>query len=170
MDSKIKIKMGPIEIEYEGSEAFLKEELPALLSAVSDLYKESGVTETTVNADPAPAPSPASSGGTVTEKTTSSLQATTGTVAARLGVKSGPELVLAAAARLTLSLGVESFSRAQLQEEMKSASPYYKQTYAKNLTGTLTRLLKDGKLFETAKNTYSLSASQRSSMEARLAQ
>lgn len=168
MESKIKIKMGPIEIEYEGSEAFLKEELPALLSAVSDLYKESGVTEAVVNAesDPVPAVSVAST----TEKTTGSLQATTGTIAARLGVKSGPELALAAAARLTLSLGIESFSRAQLLEEMKSASAYFKQTYNKNLSGTLTRLLKDGKLFETAKNTYSLSASQRSSMEARLAQ
>ncbi|EGQ8107541.1 hypothetical protein CGH72_23070 [Vibrio parahaemolyticus] len=166
MESKIKIKMGPIEIEYEGSEAFLKEELPALLSAVSDLYKESGVTEAVVNAEPDPAVSVAST----TEKTTGSLQATTGTIAARLGVKSGPELALAAAARLTLSLGIESFSRAQLLEEMKSASAYFKQTYNKNLSGTLTRLLKDGKLFETAKNTYSLSASQRSSMEARLAQ
>lgn len=167
MNSKIKIKMGPIEIEYEGSEAFLKEELPALLSAVSDLYKASGVIEDEVNFDAAPVSAVSVA---ATEKAMGSLQATTSTVAARLGVKSGPELALAAAARLTLSLGVESFSRAQLLEEMKSASAYFKQTYAKNLSGTLTRLLKDGKLFETAKNTYSLSASQRSNMEARLVQ
>lgn len=168
MESKIKIKMGPIEIEYEGSEAFLKEELPALLSAVSDLYKESGITEAAVNAEPDPVP--AVSVTSATEKTTSPLQATTGTIAARLGVKSGPELALAAAARLTLSLEIESFSRSQLLEEMKSASAYFKQSYNKNLSSILTRLLKDGKLFETAKNTYSLSAAQRSNMEARVAQ
>ena len=32
--SKIKIKMGPLEVEFEGSEAFLKAELPDLLAAV----------------------------------------------------------------------------------------------------------------------------------------
>jgi hypothetical protein len=42
MTSKIKIKMGAIEIDYEGSEEFLKEELPSLLKTVSDLYKSSG--------------------------------------------------------------------------------------------------------------------------------
>lgn len=39
--SKIRIKLGAIEVEYEGSESFLKEELLALLSAVSDLYQRS---------------------------------------------------------------------------------------------------------------------------------
>jgi hypothetical protein len=35
MTSKIRIKLGAIEVEYEGSEQFLKEELPQLLTAVS---------------------------------------------------------------------------------------------------------------------------------------
>ncbi len=35
MTSKIRIKLGPIEVEYEGSESFLKEELPYLLAAVA---------------------------------------------------------------------------------------------------------------------------------------
>ena len=45
MNSKIRIKLGPIEVEYEGSEAFLKEELPQLLTAVSDLYSKSNIAK-----------------------------------------------------------------------------------------------------------------------------
>ena len=37
--------MGAIEIEFEGSELFLKEELPELLEAVSRLYSEAGDLE-----------------------------------------------------------------------------------------------------------------------------
>lgn len=165
MDSKIKIKMGPIEIEYEGSEAFLKEELPALLSAVSDLYKESGVTDfvdTGATSSPAII-SPEATGSTGT------IQATTGSIAAKLGAKSGTDLIMAAAARLTLSLGLGSFSRSQITEEMKSASAYHKKTYVNNLTKYLNQLVKDGKLLETAKDTYALSASEKSSLEARIA-
>lgn len=32
--SRIRIKMGAIEVEYEGDESFLRDELPALLTAV----------------------------------------------------------------------------------------------------------------------------------------
>ena len=45
MTSKIRIKLGPIEVEYEGTESFLKEELPQLLEAVANLYKQSGIPE-----------------------------------------------------------------------------------------------------------------------------
>lgn len=164
MESKIKIKMGPIEIEYEGSEAFLKEELPALLAAVSDLYKESGITDPVdagESTGAAPAPASAGSKGTV--------QSTTGSIAAQLGAKSGPDLIMAAAARLTLSLGLGSFGRSQITAEMKSASAYYKKTYVNNLSKYLNQLVKDGKLLETAKDIYALSASAKSSLEARIA-
>jgi hypothetical protein len=43
MASRLKIKIGPVEVEYEGEEKFLKEELPALLKAVSNLHKASGL-------------------------------------------------------------------------------------------------------------------------------
>ncbi|UTW47719.1 hypothetical protein [Bacterioplanoides sp. SCSIO 12839] len=166
MDSKIKIKMGPIEIEYEGSEAFLKEELPALLSAVSDLYKESGVTEAPTAQEPVAAPVQNSS----VDASSSALQATTGSIAAQLGVKSGPDLILAAAARMTFSLGMDTFSRSQITEEMKTASAYFKKTHVNNLTKYLNQLVKDQKLLETSKNTYALSASAKSSIGARIAQ
>lgn len=166
MESKIKIKIGPIEIEYEGSEAFLKEELPALIAAVTNLHRESGISDSVET--PTPIIENNNSSDSIPKGNT--LNLTTGSIAARLNVKTGPELILAAAARLSLSLGQENFSRSQLSNEMKSASAYYKQTYMKNLTGSLNRLLKEDKLFEISKDKYSISASTRSDMESRLVQ
>src|SRR4030067_2424975 len=63
----------------------------------------------------------------------SSLQLTTGTIAARFNVKTGPDLVLAAATHLVLIKGKQSFNRQQIIDEIKSASSYYKQSYLNNL-------------------------------------
>lgn len=158
MTSKIRIKLGPIEVEYEGSETFLKEELPQLLSAVSELYSRSNIPKD-VNPDGNPPASP--SGGT--------LQGTTGTIAAKLTVKQGPDLILAAAARLHFVVGKQTFSRQEIIDEMKSATAYYKKTYLSNLTGYLNNLMKDGKLLEPSSGTYSLSASTQTDLKARLA-
>ena len=38
MNAKLRIKMGAVEVEYEGSDDFLKKELPELLKAVPELH------------------------------------------------------------------------------------------------------------------------------------
>jgi hypothetical protein len=177
--SKIKIKLGAIEVEYEGSETFLREELPALLSAVSDLYQKSHVgispTKDTIDAgsDSAPSNATNSSGaatlnGAATSNGTSNIGTTT-SIAARLKVQSGPDLAIAAAARLTLAEGRSVFTRKQLIAEMKSAPNYYRETYLKNLSGTVHRLLKDGKLNEPSTGNLALTPSCQSDLEAKLA-
>lgn len=160
MTSKIKIKLGAIEIEYEGSEEFLKEELPALLKAVSDLYKSSGalIEEVRPPANPATGSSVANN-----------IQGTTATLAAKLGGGSGPDLAMCAAARLTFVSNKEKFHRKELLEEMKSASNYYNSNYAKNLTVLLGNLVKAGKLMEPSKDNYSLSADSLKNIGAQLA-
>lgn len=167
--SKIKIKLGAIEIEYEGSETFLKEELPQLLTAVSDLYaKSQGAFDALV-----PEANPASfqeSGGNSIQGSASrkKIEATTGSIAAKLSVKTGPELAMAAAARLTLVLNTPTFARQKLLEEMKTASAYYKATYLNNLTGTLHRLVSDGKLNEPSQGNFALTASSLKDLEQRI--
>jgi hypothetical protein len=165
MTIKIRMKMGPIEIEYEGSENFLKEELPELLRAVSKLYKESGLTDKSYSKMTKP------DDQTVTEKEQpAQLEATTGSIAAKLQCKTGPDLILAAASRLTFVLGKEKFTREDLIKEMKSASSYYKKTYSGgNLTKYLSNLLKKCKLNEPSQNNYSLSASEISEIGAKIA-
>lgn len=149
--SKIKIKFGAIEVEYEGSETFLKEELPLLLAAVSDLYSKSKGALDSTTAESFPI-------ATATQPSADQkkIEATTGSIAAKLIVKSGPDLVLAAAARLTFVLGLMTFSRQKLADEMKTASAYYKRTYLGNLTQSLNNLVKEGKLNEPTKGNYAL--------------
>jgi hypothetical protein len=163
MTSKIKIKLGPVEVEYEGSEEFLKKELPDLLSAISQLYKESGISTLPTPAFGEQHPIGQLGGSS------STVVGTTGTIAAKMSVSSGPELAIAAAARLMLGLGQGSFTRDQLLTEMKNASSYYKKSYGSNLSNILGRLVKSGKLVETAKDTYALSASTKSDLETRIA-
>ena len=165
MTSKIRIKMGPIEIEYEGSETFLKVELPELLGAVSNLYKESGLC----SKPSLETPEPISTGGTeITQPPP--IEATTGSIAAKLQCKTGPDLVMAAAARLTFVLEKDKFTRDDLLEEMKTASAYYNKNYSGgNLTKYLSTLMKNGKINEPSKNTYSLTASTKTEIGAKIA-
>lgn len=164
MTSKIKIKMGPIEIEYEGSEEFLKKELPALLEAVSDLYNKSAPQQMTTQESV-----DSGSLGAAAAPTNGTVQGTTSTLAAKLGGSTGPDLAMTAAARLTFVLNRDTFTRKELLDEMKTATAYYKPTYSGNFTATLTRLVKENKLMESAKNTYSLSADSRTAIGAKLA-
>lgn len=160
MTSKIKIKMGAIEIEYEGSESFLKEELPALLTAVSDLYKSSG---------------PLTIASNIKDETidisglNKKFEGTTATLAAKLGGGSGPELLMSAAARIHFVLNKEKFHRKELLEEIKTASNYYKPAYMSNLTSLLNGLVKTGKFMEPSKDNYSLSADSLKNIGAKLA-
>ena len=159
MTSKIKIKLGPVEVEYEGSEDFLKKELPELLSAISKLYRDSGITESERSED-----IPATLGGIG-----QNVVVTTGTIAAKLKATTASDLALAAAARMIFGGGQESFTRDQLLKEMKTATSYFKKSYTSNLTKTLNSLVKSGKFVEIASNTYALSANTKSELGAQLA-
>ncbi|MFS2047475.1 hypothetical protein ACEN9J_38175 [Variovorax sp. Varisp41] len=163
--SKIKIKLGPIEVEYEGSEDFLRVELPALLSAVAELYQKSNIAPPTTNDAAAPLQQPAPASVDAGQ-----LQMTTGTIAARLQVKSGSELVLAAAAHLALVKRLPTFSRQTLIDEMRTATSHFKQTYVNNLSRALYTLTKESKLNEPSKNTYALTAAAEKDLRASLAQ
>jgi hypothetical protein len=156
MESKIRIKLGPIEVEYEGSEVFLKEELPNLIRIVSELYKTS-------NIPPNDSIENGPSGGA------GKIQLSTGSIAAKLSCSSGPDLLLAAAAHFTFSKEKESFTRQQLLSEIKTAKAYFKKSYTANLTSLLNGLVKGGKLNEPVAGTFALTADTIKDLEARLA-
>ena len=81
----------------------------------------------------------------------------------------GPDLIIAAAARMTFVLEKSAFSRQEIIDEMKTASAYYKKSYLGNLTPYINTLMKDGKLLEPSTGTYSLSATAQADLKARLA-
>jgi hypothetical protein len=148
MESKIRIKLGAIEVEYEGSEAFLKKELPDLMKSITELYKS---VRTLVE-------QPEEQGGDFEQKR---IKLSTKSIAAKLNCSSGRKLVIAAASHLTLTKNQDSFTRKQLLSEMQSASGYYKKTYADNLSNCLKGLLKDDTLTEPSGGNYSLSEQKR---------
>lgn len=158
MTSKVKIKAGAIEIEFEGSEEYMKDELPALvellcsIGPVSENQEEEESQELPASTDPSK----------------QKLQLTTNTIAAKLNVKKGGELVLAACAHLTLVKGADTFSRSNILAEMKLANNYYKETMSKNLSNTLKTLVKQNKLLETATDRYALQAGVKTQLETQL--
>jgi hypothetical protein len=162
LSSKLRIRIGEVEIDYEGTEEFLKQELPQLLKTAMELHKAAG---------------PPQSGDKAKKKGSGAAEGagdvptlTTGSIAAKLGSKSGSDLLLAAAAHLALVKKVEPFSRPQLLAEMQEATSYYKTSYSANLSKYIkTALLKDGPLSETARNSFALKAATRTEMEKKLA-
>lgn len=162
MSSKLRIRIGEVEIEYEGTEEFLTQDLPRLLKTAMELRQLSagsisGGTGKT-----------GATGGSAGASKLASL--TTGSIAAKLGAKSGSDLLKAAAAHLALVKNEQAFSRQQLLSEMQDATSYYKKSYSPNLTKYIkTALQKEGFLSEIAKNSYALTAGARADLEKKLA-
>jgi hypothetical protein len=153
MTSKIRIRMGPVELEYEGSDEFLSDEVPKLLAGLSELCAR------------IPTPTGDDEGG----QKPSSVAGTTADFAARLGCKSGPDLAVAASARLTLGAAKTSFSRKELLDEMKSATGHYKATYSNNLSKIIKTLMGNSTLREVKPGTYALSADKAKELKKKLA-
>lgn len=164
MSSKIKIKIGSVEVEFEGSEEFLKDELLKLTSSVLELYRESGLV--------------AGEGETfepsLEEKEKNALkvgkiQGTTGTIASKLNCTAGKCLIIAACAHLTFVAHHQSFTRKEILDKMKTAKNHFKTSYRDNLTSYLNTLINEGKLNEISTDTYALREPVRKELEQKLA-
>lgn len=156
--AKVRIKIGSIEIEYEGADSFGKEEVLSLFAEVLKAHKQILPEE----------PTDTTSAKNLAAANKQNL-GTTGTLAAKLNVKSGPDLIVAACARLAFGAGKEFFSRKEITQEMQTATGYYKNTYLNNLTAYLQSLVKEQKLVESSTDTYALHATFRKELEGKLA-
>lgn len=122
MTSKLHIRVGKVEIRFEGSEEFIKDELVALVSAVAELT----VDQEFDGGDDSHEDAGADRNGRGGES--GGIVGTTNTIAAKVGGKTGPELAMAAAAHITFVRKQDRFSRSELLREMQSASSYYKKS------------------------------------------
>lgn len=157
MSIKIKIKVGQVEVEFEGSEEFFSKELPVLLKNISSL---SASVPPIPSLDPPNNPPPPGGG---------QIQMTTNSIAAKLAVKSGSDLLVAAAAHLALVKSASTFTRQQILKEMKTATSYFKKSYSTNFTKYLKTITDAGTLIESAANAYALSAAKKADLEKKLA-
>jgi hypothetical protein len=150
--TKLVLKCGDIDVEYEGPEEFLKEELPKLIKAVAELR----------SAGPArkQAPAGADTGGADTEASVSTL-------AQRLSVSNGPELIMAAALSLARG-GVGSFTKKLLRDKIREAKTFYKATYSNNFDNYIAGLIKKGRLNHSGGNNYALPENEQTALEKKL--
>ena len=160
--ANIKIKLGILELDCEGPEEFLKAEVPNFLKLALETHRQ------LPTAVVSPASAPASMRQNGHENTKEAIQGTTETIAAKIGVKKGPDLAVAAAARLVFVLGKDSFSRDELHSEMKSATAYYTKSHLGNLTQTLQSLVKAGTFNGISTDNYALSANAKTDLEAKI--
>jgi hypothetical protein len=157
--SKIRIRVGQVEVEYEGEHAYLTTGLPKLIESLIELG-DGDAGEDDPAADNADDAAPKAKKSAVTD--------TVAAVAARLDVKTGPDLVMAAAAQLTFVAGHDTFSRKVLLKAMRSATSYYQQSYRSNLSKILKTLLTGRRLTEPSSGMFALTAHERKQLEAKL--
>jgi hypothetical protein len=149
-ETKFRLKTSSLELEFEGEQAFLKEELLAIVDAL---------LQQGVSAEDHDVPEQHPAGAET------SLGVSTSTIAGRLAAQSGPDLILAACAHLTFVGNRDVFSRTEITADMKTATAYFKGTHLANLTKYLQGLVRSGKLIERSSGSYSLSASARNELE-----
>ena len=96
MVAKVRVKVGEFEVDYEGDAAFLPDGLLGMIEKISEMLKHIPMQPHVSGKPPIP---------------TNAGSLSTSTIASKLAVKSGSDLVYAAAAHLRLSKGKETFMR-----------------------------------------------------------
>lgn len=159
--AKIRIKVGSMELEYEGDPSFLTGGLDTLLTTMGDLAgrlpEESAPASVIVKNATPPAP-------------VGSFNFSTNTIAAHLDAKTGPELVICAMAQLELVQGKASSGRAEILAEMKSATTYYNANMNSNMSKNLSSLTKAKRINQIGADTYALGAAEKKKVEAKVAE
>lgn len=163
MATKVRIKAGPVEFEYEGDTGLGVADIKDLFSHIETLFKvpvfaESGETH-------APAQQ---SNGEQGSTNNQGQKLHVNSVAKKLVAKTGPQLAEAAAAALQIYDGKPTFTRGELLETMKKATMHYKDSMAGNLTKILVTLV-GTKFNQVSDGVYSLSAETYQDLESRLA-
>ncbi len=132
--AKVELKLGDFQFTGESEAAWLEKQLDKVLEYVKSVDLDKGSER------------PNEDQTATTRNSAKRLTGTTGTIAAKLGCKAGvgKDVITAAAATLTFVENKESFTRAELLEEAKTATAYYKKTVANNLSNTLEGLVKSG--------------------------
>lgn len=165
MTVKLRIRLGTAEIDYEGPEDFLKAELQTILGEVSALRESLGSSNTDLpSGNGSPSPSTLE-----TPNTKSDIQLSTNTIATKLGGGSAANMVIAACAYLTFVRNKDTFSRAEILDEMKAARHHYNKNHGSNLSATLKSLMGQDKLNQLSGQTYALAQTERERLELLLA-
>lgn len=161
---KIHLKIGQIEVDYEGRESFLEDGLYDILNMMPGVLEKYPVQLSNPTLDTKHAMNE-TDGGHKTK-----IDCSMSTIARRMHVKTGPDLVIAASAYLTFSEQKETFPRADILAAMKKATGHYKKSMSSNLAASLKSLVNNKCLNETSGGAYAVVESKKKEMEKILAQ
>jgi len=145
MPAKIRLKVGSIELECEGEEGFLKEEVPRLLKVAENLRAEQNDDDIPKNGK---------RGLVAVGK--DGQQLSTSLIAGKLNCRKGTELIEAAAFFLVGVKQKESFTRDELINEMRAAKAFFKRSYVSNLSNYLKTLAASQRLNELGGDIFSM--------------
>lgn len=140
--SMIRVTVGAVSIECQGSEPFVKAQVTELIDRLID--SNMSLAEY------------ASVNDRLSPESTSSIDLSMNSICSKLKVKTGPALVLASCAFLSLVENKGTFARREIIQAMRSANNYFTPTYVSNLSSYLKSL--SNKLLENAKGHYALKA------------
>jgi len=166
--ARLRIRLGAAEIEFEGREDFWKQEVaPTVVAKLMELVENQTELQRAHNikvieSDPQVDSAQVSA-------TARRFDHSVRHIATLLDAKSAKDLMVAAAAFLTLVKGLEKFSRKELHDAMKEATGFYKKSDANNFPKTLNGLVKSGVLREGHDGNYALTASSLQELEKRIA-
>jgi hypothetical protein len=166
MPTKLKIKMGHIEFEYEGDAVYDNEAVKDLFSHIESLAGAAPPG----TFDALPPLNDQENGGGSTDAAADIAKLSVQTVAARLGGKSARDIALAAAAHLQVCLGRKSFTRKELLADMQQAHGYYSQIMSSNLSKTLQALVAGKLLMTMTGDQMTLSATELERLKAKIAE
>ena len=155
--SKLRLKLGAFEVDYEGSDEFIKDQLPVLLKTLREIGVLGEALKGAEDVDE-------ERGAGRAHKTLS-----TNTIAHKQQAKTGSDLAKAAAARLGIALNKESFTKKEILAEMRTAKSFYKASFASNIDSYLKTLIGEGTLLLQADDTFALSAGKRAALEQTIA-
>jgi uridylate kinase len=160
-NAKIRLKVGSMELEYEGDPSFLTGGIETLLTTMGEL-------STRVPVEPTTPPAPLTVN--VEGHPTGSPNFSTNTIAAHLDAKTGPELIICAMANIELVQQKSSSTRAEILAEMKNATTYFNENMRSNMGKNLSNLTRSKRINQVAKDTYALSATERKQVEVKVAE
>lgn len=155
MAAKIRIKVGPVEFEYEGETELTLENIKEVFGHVEALSKVSPAPAGG-HGQAAPADAPAANGAGA-PLTPPGQKLHVNSIATKLAAKTGPDLALAAAASLQVFDQKETFTRSELLDTMKKAKMHFKDSMSGNLTRILATLV-GSKFNQVNDGVYSLNA------------
>jgi hypothetical protein len=166
MEIKIRIKVGDVEIEYEGPEDYLRKGIAEIVAA-TDALRGKGAPPTEVALEEETTEeqeTPEEEDVSLTPER-QPLPMTVSSIAKTLQCSTGQDLVVAACVSLTLVKQEDVFTREQIRLEMKEAGRYYKDNYRKSLSKYLNALVRNEVLLEVDEGSYSVPAGTLAQLE-----